>query len=136
MSERVLFVGLRGGRRPRAVSVRCPGALARAAPLAVGLSRGARAQETDGGRAEGTAAPVDPRAPEAAGPEAIGERDAAGPMVLPVQATVDVELAALALDRRLSARLVIESALDASALDAVGFALPGRCVHAAMEVWW
>ncbi|MGK4002323.1 hypothetical protein WMF31_06850 [Sorangium sp. So ce1036] len=136
MSVSVLFVGLRGGRRPRAASVRRPGALACAALLAVGLSRGARARETDGGRAEGMVAPVDPRAPEAAGPEEIGERNAAGLMVLPEQATVDVELAALALDRSLSARLVIENALDASALDAVGFALPGRSVDAAMEVWW
>ncbi|WP_437304583.1 TonB-dependent receptor domain-containing protein [Sorangium sp. So ce388] len=62
--------------------------------------------------------------------------DRAGLLVLPEQAAVDVELAVLALDRRLSGRLAVENATGARMLDAVGFALPGRSVHAAMEVWW
>ncbi|WP_437753768.1 TonB-dependent receptor plug domain-containing protein [Sorangium sp. So ce1389] len=62
--------------------------------------------------------------------------DRAGLIVLPEQATVDVELAVLALDGRLSGRLAVENATGARMLDAVGFALPGRSVHAAMEVWW
>ncbi|WP_438015576.1 TonB-dependent receptor [Sorangium sp. So ce315] len=62
--------------------------------------------------------------------------DRAGLVVLPEQAALDVELAVLALDGRLSARLAVENATGARMLDAVGFPLPGRSVHAAMEVWW
>ncbi|XXY15365.1 TonB-dependent receptor [Sorangium sp. So ce216] len=62
--------------------------------------------------------------------------DRAGLIVLPEQAALDVELAVLALDGRLSGRLAVENATGARMLDAVGFALPGRSVHAAMEVWW
>ncbi|MGK4000144.1 TonB-dependent receptor [Sorangium sp. So ce1024] len=62
--------------------------------------------------------------------------DRAGLLVLPEQAALDVELAVLALDGRLSARLAVENATGARMLDAVGFPLPGRSVHAAMEVWW
>ncbi|WP_437687159.1 TonB-dependent receptor [Sorangium sp. So ce176] len=62
--------------------------------------------------------------------------DSAGLLVLPEQAAVDVDLAVLALDGRLSARLAVENATGARMLDAVGFPLPGRSVHAAMEVWW
>ncbi|WP_437731909.1 TonB-dependent receptor [Sorangium sp. So ce1335] len=62
--------------------------------------------------------------------------DRAGLLVLPEQAAVDVEAAVLALDGRVSARLAVENATGARMLDAVGFPLPGRSVHAAMEVWW
>lgn len=62
--------------------------------------------------------------------------DAAGLVVLPEQATVDLELAILAFGRRVSVRAAIANVLDGRAVDRVGFALPGRSAHATMEVWW
>ncbi len=62
--------------------------------------------------------------------------DPAGLRPLPEQATADVELAILALRRRLSARFAITNVLAARTFDLLNHELPGRSFHAATEVWW
>ncbi|WP_437575419.1 TonB-dependent receptor plug domain-containing protein [Sorangium sp. So ce887] len=62
--------------------------------------------------------------------------DPAGLRPLPEQATADVELAILALRRRLSARFAITNVLAARTFDLLNLELPGRSFHAATEVWW
>ncbi|WP_234022890.1 TonB-dependent receptor [Sorangium cellulosum] len=62
--------------------------------------------------------------------------DPAGLRPLPEQATADVELAILALRRRLSARVAITNVFAARTFDLLNLELPGRSVHAATEVWW
>ncbi|WP_437809688.1 TonB-dependent receptor plug domain-containing protein [Sorangium sp. So ce1078] len=62
--------------------------------------------------------------------------DPAGLRPLPEQATADVELAILALRRRLSARFAVTNVLAARTFDLFNLELPGRSFHAATEVWW
>ena len=62
--------------------------------------------------------------------------DPAGLRVLPAQTVVDVELATLWARGHLGARLRVENVADEPRLDAVGFLLPGRSVHASAEAWW
>ncbi|AUX36185.1 MULTISPECIES: TonB-dependent receptor [Sorangium] len=62
--------------------------------------------------------------------------DPAGLRPLPEQATADVELAILALRRRLSARFAIANVFAARTFDLFNLELPGRSFHIATEVWW
>ncbi|MFZ5892615.1 MAG: TonB-dependent receptor [Myxococcota bacterium] len=58
----------------------------------------------------------------------------AGQGVIPEQASVDLEAAALGIGQMLSTRLRVANLFDAARYDIVGFPLPGRSAFLAMEI--
>jgi vitamin B12 transporter len=61
--------------------------------------------------------------------------DPAGLVVLDDELVTDVELSLQFWRQRLAVRFAIENIFDARRFDAVGFPLPGRSLHAAVELW-
>jgi iron complex outermembrane receptor protein len=62
--------------------------------------------------------------------------DPAGLEVVPEQLVVDTDVALSFLRRALDLRLRLSDVFDARTFDVVGYPLPGRSLHASIEVWW
>jgi iron complex outermembrane receptor protein len=62
--------------------------------------------------------------------------DLAGNAILPAQSSLDLEAAWLGLFGALDARLRVANVFDVPRFDLVGYPLPGRSVHASLEVPW
>jgi iron complex outermembrane receptor protein len=61
--------------------------------------------------------------------------DPAGLIVLPASTELDLG-AALVVLHELSVRCAVDDVLDAHRFDFIGYPVPGRSVHAALEAWW
>jgi outer membrane receptor protein involved in Fe transport len=62
--------------------------------------------------------------------------DFAAIAILPAQSSFDIEIACLGLFGALDARLRVANLLDVPRFDFIGYPLPGRSIHASLEVPW
>jgi len=62
--------------------------------------------------------------------------DKAGIIVIPEQLAIDLELGLSFLRRAMALRFRVANIFDSPSFDVVGYPLPGRSVHASVEVWW